>query len=113
MGNGESSRGTSSGRSVAAPRSPNLRKGTAMGQIPPRSGRTAIRRRQAWYRPRLEILEARLPPGDALLGVLVAGALLAPAFADGETELGTLGLDGGEERSAALVSVAQPERSAA
>src|SRR5262245_35804653 len=69
-------------------------------------------RRLVWYRPRLEVLEARLPPGDALLGVLVSGALLAPAFVDGGTELGTTDLGMGEELPTALVAVAQPERSA-
>src|SRR5262245_59001419 len=68
---------------------------------------------RAWYRPRLEVLEARLPPGDALLGMLAGGALLESAFADGGTEQGTAGLDVEEELPTALVAVAEPERSAA
>src|SRR5262245_35146981 len=54
-----------------------------------------VSRRRVWYRPWLEVLEARLPPGDALLGVLVGGVLLEPAFAAGGTELRTPGLAGG------------------
>src|SRR5262245_49337603 len=41
-------------------------------------------RRRLGHRPHLEILEDRLPPGDALLGVLVGMAALPGAFAPTE-----------------------------
>jgi hypothetical protein len=41
-------------------------------------GRYARRGWRVWYVPRLENLEQRLPPGDALVGVLAAGSLRAP-----------------------------------
>src|SRR5262245_43032254 len=48
-------------------------------------GRASVRRRPGGYRPALLALEARLPPGDALLGGLVSLSLLgeggAPARA--------------------------------
>jgi hypothetical protein len=42
-------------------------------------GCAAARRRKALYRPYLEFLEARLPPGDILLGALLGSWLVAPA----------------------------------
>src|SRR5262245_7586329 len=84
-------------------------RGVAMGSLSVRQVR--VSRRLLWHRPRLEVLEARLPPGDALLGVLVSGALLAPALADGGTELGTTDLGIWDDLSAALPVVAPREGS--
>ena len=42
-------------------------------------GRASILRRPGGYRPELLALEARLPPGDAFLGLVAGSWLLAPS----------------------------------
>src|SRR5262245_45011054 len=43
--------------------------------------RARRRRHPRTYRPRLELLEVRLPPGDAVLAGLLARALVGPSVA--------------------------------
>src|SRR5262249_13374048 len=78
--------------------SPHFPKGPPMGQLSSPRVRVTGRRWRVWYRPWLEALEPRLPPDDALPGVLAGGVLQEPAFLDPEAALSTLGFGGADQR---------------
>ena len=42
----------------------------------------SLSRKTRWFRPALDLLDRRLPPGDTLLGLLVAGGLLDVPISD-------------------------------
>jgi hypothetical protein len=75
-------------------------------------GRSARKSLRPWYVPWLEILEQRLPPGDALASVLAAGSLLNPPGLESATPARGSALWLGEDGTPAA-PVAAPPRAAA